>query len=78
MQWTEMSQEKLLIWDYCLLVLGPVTDYGSSMVQWMRNRQPRHKGGVRMEMERPSLSYVLDVWDSIETGGSHIASISNG
>jgi len=40
---------------------GPVTDYASSMVQWMRHRQPRYKGGVRMEMERPSPSYIVDV-----------------
>lgn len=40
---------------------GPVTDYGSSMVQWMRHRQPRYKGGVKMEIERPSSSYVVDV-----------------
>lgn len=31
------------------------------MVQWMRNRQPRYKGGVYLEMERPSPSYVIDV-----------------
>ncbi len=42
---------------------GPVTDYGSSMVQWMRNRQPRYMGGVRMEVERPNPSYVVDVCD---------------
>lgn len=41
--------------------VGPVTDYGSSMVQWMRNRKPRYKGGVMMEVERPSSSYVVDV-----------------
>lgn len=40
---------------------GPVTDYGSSVVQWMRHRQPRYKGGVMMELERPSASYVIDV-----------------
>ena len=40
---------------------GPVTDYTSSMVQWMRHRQPRYKGGGRMEMERPSPSYIVDV-----------------
>ena len=40
---------------------GPVTDYTSSMVHWMRHRQPRYKGGGRMEMERPSLSYTVDV-----------------
>lgn len=42
-------------------LVGPVTDYGSSMVQWMRNRKPRYRGGVMMEMERPSSSYVVDV-----------------
>lgn len=40
---------------------GPVTDYGSSMVQWMRHRKPRYEGGLTMEMERPSPSYVVDV-----------------
>ena len=40
---------------------GPVTDYGSSMVQWMQHRQPRYKGGFRMDMERPSPSYVVDM-----------------
>lgn len=40
---------------------GPITDYGVSMVQWMRHRQPRYKGGVKMEVERPSPSYVIDV-----------------
>ncbi|KAL3477359.1 WD40-repeat-containing domain protein [Aspergillus californicus] len=38
-----------------------VTDYGSSMTQWMRNRQPRYKGGFRMELERPSASYTVDM-----------------
>lgn len=40
---------------------GPVTDYGSSMVQWMRHRRPRYKGGAAVELERPSVSYVIDV-----------------
>ena len=40
---------------------GAITDYGPSMVQWMRNRQPRYKGGAYLEMERPSPSYVIDV-----------------
>jgi hypothetical protein len=31
------------------------------MVHWMRNRQPRFKGGYQGEMERPSPSYVIDV-----------------
>ena len=40
---------------------GAITDYGPSMVQWMRNRQPRYKGGARIERERPSPSYIIDV-----------------
>lgn len=44
-----------------LALLGLVTDYGSSLVQWMRTRRPRYKGGHRMETERPSASYVVDV-----------------
>ncbi|KAI4116714.1 MAG: hypothetical protein LQ345_002918 [Seirophora villosa] len=39
----------------------PVTDYGSSMVQWMRNRQPRYKGASKVEIERPSASYLANV-----------------
>ncbi|KAL8893874.1 MAG: hypothetical protein Q9192_004834 [Flavoplaca navasiana] len=35
-----------------------VTDYGSSMVHWMRNRQPRYKGAPKVEIERPSPSYI--------------------
>jgi len=45
---------------------GPVTDYGSSMVQWMRHRQPRYKGGARVELERPSVSYIIDVCSKIQ------------
>lgn len=47
--------------------IGPVTDYTSSMVQWMRHRQPRYKGGGRIEMERPSPSYAVDVCSSAKT-----------
>ncbi|PQE10748.1 polyadenylation factor subunit 2 protein [Rutstroemia sp. NJR-2017a BBW] len=39
----------------------PVTDYSSTMVHWMRNRQPRYKGGYQGEMERPSPSYIIDM-----------------
>ena len=39
----------------------PVTDYGATMVHWMRNRQPRYKGGYQGEMERPSPSYIVDM-----------------
>ncbi|KAJ5668952.1 Polyadenylation factor subunit 2 [Penicillium macrosclerotiorum] len=38
-----------------------VTDYGSSMVQWMRTRRPRYQGEHRMEVERPSSSFVVDM-----------------
>ena len=39
----------------------PVTDYGSSMVQWISNRKPAYKGTAHYEQERPSLNYVIDV-----------------
>ena len=39
----------------------PITDYGSSMVQWMNNRKPAWKGTHHYEQERPSQSYVIDV-----------------
>ncbi|KAJ5218417.1 Polyadenylation factor subunit 2 [Penicillium cinerascens] len=38
-----------------------VTDYGSSMVQWMRTRKPRFRGEHRMETERPSASFAVDM-----------------
>ena len=38
----------------------PVTDYGSSLVQWITNRRPRYRGVVH-EQERPSPSYIIDV-----------------
>lgn len=39
----------------------PITDYGSSMVQWMNNRKPAWKGTYHYEQERPSQSYVIDI-----------------
>ncbi|KAF3064702.1 Polyadenylation factor subunit 2 [Daldinia childiae] len=39
----------------------PVTDYGSTVAHWMRNRQPRFKGAFRGEVERPSASYIVDM-----------------
>ncbi|KAI2639764.1 WD40 repeat-like protein [Hypomontagnella submonticulosa] len=39
----------------------PVTDYGSTIAHWMRNRQPRSKGAFRGEAERPSASYIVDM-----------------
>ncbi|KAI9789662.1 MAG: pre-mRNA cleavage and polyadenylation factor (CPF) complex subunit, partial [Piccolia ochrophora] len=40
---------------------GPVTDYGASMVHWMRRRRARYRAGPTGEMERPSPSYVVDM-----------------
>ncbi|KAK4158005.1 WD40-repeat-containing domain protein [Chaetomidium leptoderma] len=40
---------------------GPVTDYGASIVHWMRRRQPRYKGSFVGETERPSNSYIVDM-----------------
>jgi polyadenylation factor subunit 2 len=40
---------------------GPVTDYGATVVHWMRRRQPRWKGSYSGETERPSNSYIVDV-----------------
>ena len=45
--------------------VGLVTDYASSMVQWMSTRQPRYKGSHKLDLERPSASYVVDVRRSI-------------
>src|SRR2546429_7528517 len=39
----------------------PVTDYGSSLVQWMSTRRPRYKGSHQLEQERASASYVVDM-----------------
>ncbi|KAK3896986.1 WD40-repeat-containing domain protein, partial [Staphylotrichum tortipilum] len=40
---------------------GPVTDYGATIVHWMRHRQPRYKGSIAGETERPSISYIVDM-----------------
>ncbi|OAL72284.1 WD repeat protein [Trichophyton violaceum] len=45
----------------------PVTDYGSSLVQWVRVRQPRYKGSPRLEVERPSASYTVDMLPPVAT-----------
>ncbi|RYP45794.1 hypothetical protein DL768_007913 [Monosporascus sp. mg162] len=39
----------------------PVTDYGSTFIHWMRDRQPRYKGAYKGEHERPSASYIVDM-----------------
>ncbi|KAK0709117.1 WD40-repeat-containing domain protein [Lasiosphaeria miniovina] len=44
-----------------LLWKGPVTDYGSTIVHWMRHREPRYKGSYQGELERPSPSYMVDM-----------------
>lgn len=38
----------------------PITDYGSSIVQWVSDRRPAYKGIQHYEQERPTLSYVVD------------------
>jgi len=48
---------------------GPVTDYGSTLVHWMRNRLPKWQGSYNGEVERPSPSYIIDVSPQmLETG----------
>ncbi|KAL2144572.1 hypothetical protein VTI28DRAFT_8891 [Corynascus sepedonium] len=39
----------------------PVTDYGATIVHWMRHHQPRYKGSFAGEAERPSISYIVDM-----------------
>ncbi|KAK0711045.1 WD40-repeat-containing domain protein [Lasiosphaeris hirsuta] len=39
----------------------PVTDYGATIVNWMRHRQPRYRGSYSGEVERPSASYIVDM-----------------
>lgn len=43
---------------------GPQTDYGSSMVKWMKNRR---MGKTKIEQERPSPSYIIDVSATVLT-----------
>lgn len=59
----EVSQLQISIaeFDHSNQSIGPVTDYGSSMVQWIRNRRPLHNGGIMLEAERPSWSYIVNV-----------------
>ncbi|KAF2431776.1 WD40 repeat-like protein [Tothia fuscella] len=40
---------------------GPVTDYGSTMVNWARHRRPHHQRMSVMEAERPSPNYIIDM-----------------
>ncbi|KAI1331248.1 WD40 repeat-like protein [Xylariaceae sp. FL0255] len=39
----------------------PVTDYGSTMVRWMRDRQPRYKASYQGPSTRPSASFIVDM-----------------
>ncbi|KAI0528055.1 WD40 repeat-like protein, partial [Xylaria bambusicola] len=39
----------------------PVTDYGSTMSQWIQDRQTRFESSFSGELERPSASYVTDM-----------------
>lgn len=51
---------------------GPVTDYGATIVHWMRNRRPGYQGSYRGEVERPSASYIVDVSTSTLVSGAII------
>ncbi|KAI9723374.1 MAG: Polyamine N-acetyltransferase 1 [Candelaria pacifica] len=55
--------------------LGPITDYGSSMVYWMHNRRPRYKGGIAGEQERPSASYIVDMLPPLANVNNPVDSI---
>ncbi|TID14574.1 WD40 repeat-like protein [Venturia nashicola] len=39
----------------------PQTDYGSTMVHFMRNRKPKYRHNAGFESERPSASYIVDM-----------------
>ncbi|KAJ2906856.1 protein PFS2 [Zalerion maritima] len=39
----------------------PVTDYGSTVSHWLRNREARYQGAYYSEAERPSASYMVDM-----------------
>ncbi|CAK7217777.1 pre-mRNA cleavage and polyadenylation factor (CPF) complex subunit [Sporothrix curviconia] len=39
----------------------PVTDYGATLVHWMRHRQPKYRNAYGGEAERPSVSYIVDM-----------------
>lgn len=46
---------------------GPVTDYNSTIVRWMRYRGPYGTMSARWEQERPSPSYIVNVCTSAES-----------
>ena len=48
-------------WKLTASTEGPVTDYGASIVHWMRQRQAQDTGPSAGEAERPSISYIVDV-----------------
>ncbi|KLU84289.1 polyadenylation factor subunit 2 [Magnaporthiopsis poae ATCC 64411] len=47
--------------QHLLRIKGPVTDYSSTLVHWMRHREARYKGAYHGEVERPSPSYIIDM-----------------
>ncbi|TQS36801.1 hypothetical protein Golomagni_02739 [Golovinomyces magnicellulatus] len=53
----------------------PVTDYASTMVHWIRNRQLRYKGSYRGELERPSPSYIVDMLPPLSRIGNPAESV---
>lgn len=54
-----MHQRKVLT-----LLLGPVTDYGATIIHWLRHWAPSYQGFYSGEAERPSASYIVDVSQS--------------
>ncbi|KAF2086418.1 WD40 repeat-like protein [Saccharata proteae CBS 121410] len=56
-----MRRPCIVIGDNANHRLGAVTDYGSTMVQWSRNRRPPYRGASKLEIERPSASYIVDM-----------------
>ncbi|KAF2101126.1 WD40 repeat-like protein, partial [Rhizodiscina lignyota] len=53
----------------------PVTDYNSTLLQWVRNRRPGYAGRVPLEAERPSPSYIVDLLPPIARDGNAVDSI---
>ena len=46
------------------------------MVQWMRHRRPQYIGGAKIEVERPSASYIVDVCPTIDVNLDTTADLS--
>ena len=56
---------------------GPVTDYGSTVTHWIRNREARYQTPYFGEGERPTASYIVDVSRFIESAASMVVLTSD-